>query len=91
MTDKSHTLGIQLTEDQYMVLDEHARAQGYDDVSAYLLALAEQDLADNDVDEEFTQDRILADFKQAWHEAMTGQTRSIEELWTAVEAMEDEE
>lgn len=35
----------------------------------------------NDVPEDMTQTEVLADFQQAWDEAMTGQTIPVSQLW----------
>ncbi len=32
-----------------------------------------------------TQSEILSDFHQAWHEAMTGQTIPVSQLWDGIE------
>jgi len=32
-----------------------------------------------------TQSEILSDFRQAWHEAMTGQTIPVSQLWEGIE------
>ena len=42
-----------------------------------------------DLDEDDTpiesREEILADFRQAWHEAMTGQTIPLSQLWEGIE------
>jgi hypothetical protein len=35
--------------------------------------------------EYLSKDQLLADFRQSWHEAMTGQTISISKLWEGIE------
>lgn len=41
---------------------------------------------ESEVDEDDTPDaEILADFRQAWHEAMTGQTIPVSQLWEGIE------
>ncbi|MEC4804408.1 MAG: hypothetical protein SAJ12_12575 [Jaaginema sp. PMC 1079.18] len=35
----------------------------------------------NDVSEDLTQAEVLADFQQAWEEAMTGKTIPVSQLW----------
>ena len=35
--------------------------------------------------EEFTKGEIISDFRQAWHEAMTGQTIPLSQLWEGLE------
>ncbi len=37
-----------------------------------------------DLDDRY-QAEVLADFRQAWHEAMTGQTISVAQLWEGLE------
>jgi hypothetical protein len=66
------TLHIPMTEEQYEALRARARRRGYEDVATYLLVLAAQDPEEDDIDAEFAIERILEDFKQAWHDAMTG-------------------
>ena len=41
---------------------------------------------ESEIDEDDTPDaEILADFRQAWHEAMTGQTIPVSQLWEGIE------
>ena len=35
--------------------------------------------------EDFTKEEIISDFRQAWHEAMTGQTIPLSQLWEGME------
>ncbi|CAN1208701.1 DUF104 domain-containing protein [Tumidithrix helvetica PCC 7403] len=35
--------------------------------------------------EEQSQTEVLADFRQAWHEAMTGQTIPVSQLWEGID------
>lgn len=35
--------------------------------------------------EEFTKEEIKSDFRQAWHEAMTGQTVPLSQVWEGLE------
>jgi hypothetical protein len=42
-------------------------------------------IPENDDLDEPSKAEILADFRQAWHEAMTGQTISISQLWNGIE------
>ena len=35
-------------------------------------------------EEDFSKEEILADFRQAWHEAMTGQTIPASQLWEGI-------
>jgi hypothetical protein len=38
-----------------------------------------------EIDEDNSEKVILADFRQAWHEAMTGQTIPINQVWEGLE------
>ncbi|GET43982.1 type II toxin-antitoxin system RelN family antitoxin [Microseira wollei] len=41
---------------------------------------------ESEIDEDDTPDaEILADFRPAWHEAMTGQTIPVSQLWEGIE------
>lgn len=42
------------------------------------------DLNEDDTPKE-SREEILADFRQAWHEAMTGQTIPLSQLWEGIE------
>ncbi|NJL87063.1 MAG: hypothetical protein HC886_15535 [Leptolyngbyaceae cyanobacterium SM1_1_3] len=42
-------------------------------------------LEESEDDDEQSQAAILEDFRQAWQEAMTGQTISIAQLWQEIE------
>jgi hypothetical protein len=35
--------------------------------------------------EDFTKEELISDFHQAWHEAMTGQTIPLSQLWEGIE------
>jgi hypothetical protein len=86
MPDKI-VLTIDVTTEIEQAIADAARKRGFSTLADYLLALAEQDvIALNEAldDEEDTHETILEDFRQGWHEAMTGQTRPISELWDAL-------
>jgi len=36
------------------------------------------------IEEDKTKEEIIADFRQAWHEAMTGQTIPIAQVWEGI-------
>ena len=40
-----------------------------------------------DAEDDLSKEELLADFRQAWHEAMNGQTTPAEQLWD--EALQD--
>lgn len=62
----------QLTLDQPLVLDKNSRVE--------VIVL----IPETTDDDEPSQD-LLEDFKQAWHEAMIGQTISVSQLWEGLE------
>ncbi|MBW4640970.1 MAG: hypothetical protein KME05_22660 [Gloeocapsa sp. UFS-A4-WI-NPMV-4B04] len=63
----------QLTLDCPLIADKNSR------VEVIVLIPEEADLNDK------SQAEILADFRQAWHEAMTGQNIPIAQLWEGIE------
>ena len=76
---------LEVTPDQQTQIEALARRRGYPTAAGYLLALIEadalaeaigDDLADADDDLD-----LIAELRQAWHDAMTGNTRPISDLW----------
>ncbi len=63
----------QLTLDQPLIADKNSR------VEVIVLISEETDQDDT------SQTEILADFRQAWHEAMTGQTIPVAQLWESLD------
>ncbi|MBE8996915.1 MULTISPECIES: hypothetical protein [unclassified Nostoc] len=63
----------QLTLDHPLTTDKNSR------VEVIVLIL------DEETPDEASQAEILADFRQAWHEAMTGQTIPVAQLWEGLE------
>lgn len=63
----------QLTLDQPLITDKNSR------VEVIVLILEEADQDDT------SQAEVLSDFRQAWHEAMTGQTIPVAQLWEGLE------
>jgi hypothetical protein len=63
----------QLTLDQPLVIDRNSRVE--------VIVL----IPETTDDDEPSQADLLKDFKQAWHEAMTGQTIPISQLWEGLE------
>ncbi|MGI0492290.1 hypothetical protein ACN4EG_10940 [Alkalinema pantanalense CENA528] len=47
-----------------------------------IVLIAEEDESDTDL---MTKEEILSDFRQAWHEAMTGQTVPVSQMWEGIE------
>lgn len=66
----------QLTLDHPLITDKNSR------VEVIVLIPEASEINEDDQSKE----AILQDFRQAWHEAMTGQTIPVAQLW---EAMED--
>jgi uncharacterized protein YrzB (UPF0473 family) len=62
-----------LTLDRPLITDKNSR------VEVIVLIPEEADIDDK------SQAEILADFRQAWHEAMSGQTISVAQLWEGFE------
>jgi hypothetical protein len=71
----------QLTLDQPLNLPENSRVE--------IIVLVQDALPNGrgDAEEDLSKEELLADFRQAWHEAMTGQTIPAEQLWD--EALQD--
>lgn len=66
---------IDLTPEQQAQLENLASQQGYPSIPAYVRALVESELNEPETDDP------LEDFRQGWHEAMTGQTYPASTLW----------
>lgn len=63
----------QLILDHPLLTDKNSR------VEVIVLIPEEEELDDQ------SQAEVLADFRQAWHEAMTGQTIPVAQLWEGLE------
>ncbi|MEH2146947.1 type II toxin-antitoxin system RelN family antitoxin [Nostoc sp.] len=63
----------QITLDNPLITDKNSR------VEVIILIPEEEVLNDQ------SQTEVLADFRQAWHEAMTGQTIPVAQLWEGLE------
>lgn len=67
-----------------------AKERGYASLEAYLRALVAADalvetLHDDWQDADTTPDEIEGNFREAWHDAMTGNVLPIESLWDALD------
>jgi outer membrane protein W len=62
----------QLTLDYPLMIDKNCRVE-------VIVLIPEEETPDT------SQTEILADFRQAWHEAMTGQTIPVSQLWEDIE------
>jgi hypothetical protein len=78
MADKS-ALVIDLTVEERQRIETLAHKRGYAEPQDYLLALVNIDAESNPILDEKSQ--LIADFREAWHDAMSGNIRPIEELW----------
>jgi outer membrane protein W len=65
----------QLTLDHPLMIDQNSRVE----VIVLIPEAAEIDEDDK------SKEAILEDFRQAWHEAMTGQTIPVAQLWEELE------
>lgn len=65
----------QLTLDYPLIIDKNSR------VEVIVLIPEEAEIDENDKPKE----EILEDFRQGWHEAMTGQTIPVAQLWEGLE------
>jgi hypothetical protein len=64
----------QLTLDRPLATDKNSRVE----VIVLIPELSE-------TEEEPTKESLLQDFRQSWHEAMTGQTIPVSQLWEGLE------
>jgi hypothetical protein len=62
----------QLTLDHPLTIDKNSRVE-------VIVLIPEEEAQDT------SQVEVLADFRQAWHEAMTGQTIPVSQLWQGLE------
>jgi hypothetical protein len=60
----------QLTLDRPLITDKNSRVE---------VIVLIPELSENE--EELSKEAILKDFRQSWHEAMTGQTIPVTQLW----------
>ncbi|MEG3987870.1 hypothetical protein QUA13_12115 [Microcoleus sp. S28C3] len=63
----------ELTLDLPLIIDKNSRVE--------VIVLIPEEA---DIDYQ-SQAEVLADFRQAWHEAMTGKTISVAQLWEGIE------
>jgi hypothetical protein len=62
----------QLTLDRPLLTDRNSRVE--------VIVLIPEEALDNP-----SQSEVLADFRQAWHEAMTGQTIPVAQMWEGLD------
>ncbi|BDI16282.1 hypothetical protein ANSO36C_20840 [Nostoc cf. commune SO-36] len=63
----------QIILDHPLITDKNSRVE-------VIILIPEEEVLDNQ-----SQAEVLADFRQAWHEAMTGQTIPVAQLWEGLE------
>ncbi|WP_375501639.1 hypothetical protein [uncultured Nostoc sp.] len=63
----------QLTLDHPLITDKNSRVE-------VIVLIPEEEILNDQ-----SQAEVLADFRQAWHEAMTGQTIPVAQLWEGLE------
>jgi hypothetical protein len=79
MMADENTLVIDLTVEERQRIEMLAHKRGYAEPQDYLLALVNLDADSDQITDEKTQ--LIADFREAWHDALSGNIRPIEELW----------
>lgn len=89
MTD--HILTLHVTEEQRQKIETQARESGYATAEAYLLALVEADEDDFIDDPEEAAIDLVAQFREAWHDAMTGNTRPAREVLAEIRRKLDQD
>jgi Arc/MetJ-type ribon-helix-helix transcriptional regulator len=85
-------LNISLPDQVQPFIEEQAAAAGFNSVNEYIyhLILREQERITQQKRvveplEDTPKHQVLADFRQAWHEAMTGQGVPVSQLWAELE------
>ncbi|NET50575.1 MAG: hypothetical protein F6K09_18155 [Merismopedia sp. SIO2A8] len=73
----------QVTLDQPVALAQDSRVE--------VIILVPDSIAESSDDEEdaLSKEEILSNLKQAWHEAITGQTIPVSQLWNDIEKLTD--
>lgn len=81
---------LKLEADEAGVISRRAKKRGYKSLEDYLRALVAADalvevLRDDWQDSDVSADEIETTFREAWHDAMTGNTLPVESLWDALD------
>lgn len=81
---------LKLDETEAVHISQRAKEQGYESVEEYLRALVAADalvemLRDDWQDADTSPDEIEANFREAWHDALTGNVLPIESLWDGLD------
>src|SRR5262249_37570121 len=75
-----------LTPEKRQRIEDMAHRRGYNAPEDYLLALVDMDAAVQDEHDFESNEGILAAMRESFHQAVTGDTRPISELWDALNA-----
>lgn len=93
MTD--HIFTLHVSDEQRLQIEKQSREAGYVRVEDYLLALIEADNDDFMDDAEEAAIDLKAQFRQAWHEAMTDDTlparEALDELFEELQRDADQD
>ena len=65
----------QIALDQPLIDNKNSRVE--------VIVLISEESENSETDQ--TKEEILEDFRQAWHEAMTGQTIPVSQIWDGIE------
>lgn len=81
---------LKLDETEAVHISQRAKQRGYESVEEYLRALVAADalvemLRDDWQDADTSPDEIEANFREAWHDALTGNVLPIESLWDGLD------
>ena len=81
---------LKIDETEAVHISQRAKERGYASMMDYLRALVAADalvevLRDDWQDADASADEIETTFREAWHEAMTGNVLPIETLWDALD------
>lgn len=81
---------LKLDETEAVHISQRAKERGYESVEEYLRALVAADalvemLRDDWQDADTSPDEIEANFREAWHDALTGNVLPIESLWDGLD------
>ena len=78
-----------LSDEERQQIEAMADRHGYSETADFLSALERAYRANEQPEYDFdTKEGILAGLSESWHQAMTGDTRPISELWDALNSDE---
>jgi hypothetical protein len=79
-------MAIVFSKEDEAYIEAQAIEKGYSSAVEYIMALIEVDVEEDNLDEE---DDPVEAFREAWHDAMTGNTRPAEEVLAEMRARRD--